>query len=391
METRRREHLKRVERAQNPGKVKDYMGKFIQDAKQQYGFTVKLRPDNSKEQEVTVTADDEDKEDKILAFQEMATWVQAHPQADVYPIIVATDLRGQKERIMTLSTNRNVRDMMNYLTGKVFDGDEQGSDARYQVDDIFDPAELTIQLLKRKKTGNGRQQIVSETRDAQGVHRTVQDDPLYDRHNGEFFLYLNKSGIDLRVLRIFSTIDPLNYPDNCFISACIQSGAFSDLEIDDLRRHIRTRKVPKDILCEIERNWNCFFKVTRVREGRPKKSRLDTRPMTKAMKANKKLIRVIPLLLYKEHWMYYGEDLPVTPFYILNKALIDEGYPEMPLEQRQLIAKLDKGGSPEYYEMDSGNRNIMPVLDAIFATKGFELMPSYTQQWLRDVEYKGSS
>jgi hypothetical protein len=87
--------------------------------------------------------------------------------------------------------------------------------------------------------------------------------------------------------------------------------------------------------------------------------------------------------------MFYGRDVPVTPYYIKNKAELDEKFREMPLAQRQLIQRIDGRGNVIMYEPDSkSSRNIMSVLDAVFKMDGFEAIEAYDQRLLRTHEYK---
>jgi hypothetical protein len=366
----------RLDRAQNPTQTRKVLSKYIQKAKSNTGFAL--------------TVADGDEEDEIYAFEETVRWVQKNQKENSYARIEAVDLRGQV-RAMVLNKNRlDIDGMMRYLRGRVFDEDSNASDSRYNITDVFDPVEMRLVIPTTEKTGNRRQTITTNQESHKGVHTTVEDVPLYSRHNGEFWPFINKSGVDLTDLQIFPSINASNYTDNCFIYSCIQSWKFHSYEIEDLRLHIHQSKVPTNVLCQIEKHMNCFFQVSRINESYPKKSRIRTRPMPASMK-KKKDLKVIPLLLYKDHWMFYGKDLPVTPFYIQWKSFIDEGYPDLELEERQLINGFDKDRKPIFYEMNKTNRrNIMPVLDAVFETKGFEPMSQEDEAEMRMAESQNS-
>jgi hypothetical protein len=144
---------------------------------------------------------------------------------------------------------------------------------------------------------------------ADNFYLIVQDcDFKFSPPAGMFWPYLNKSGINLTGLQIFDRIDPTNYKDNCFVYACIMSGQFTDNEIEDLRMHVRTRKV----ILDIADRWDVNFKVYRIREDRPKAQRFDTDIFTSKRKTmrGRKITRDIPLLLYKEHGCFMVKKFP---------------------------------------------------------------------------------
>jgi hypothetical protein len=88
--------------------------------------------------------------------------------------------------------------------------------------------------------------------------------------------------------------------------------------------------------------------------------------------------------------MFYGEEVPVTPYYVKNKKMIDEKFPTLLQEERQIITQVDRNGDPVFIVLNSWTRNIMPVLDAMFEMEYFRKIEAYDQDLIRTCEYKNA-
>ena len=64
------------------------------------------------------------------------------------------------------------------------------------------------------------------------VHKRGVITRRFRRPTGAFFQYVSSIPIDLSTLQIFCDVHPEYYQHNCFVYACIQSGLFTKLEID---------------------------------------------------------------------------------------------------------------------------------------------------------------
>ena len=183
---------------------------------------------------------------------------------------------------------------------------------------------------------------------------------LREFHDGEFWKYINLSGIDLSVLQIYSEIKPNYYRDNCFVYACIKSKVFSKEEIEFLRTYVQTRKLPNTLIKEIAETMKCHFVVKRIDEKldirHQMKMHIDTRKTVK-----KKFNRIVQLLLFKGHYMLC-QDLPVTTYYIRNKEVLDTKFSSIPQKERQTIRNINSKGHPIFKKEGTHPMKILRLL-----------------------------
>ena len=183
---------------------------------------------------------------------------------------------------------------------------------------------------------------------------------LREFHDGEFWKYINLSGIDLSVLQIYSEIKPNYYRDNCFVYACIKSKVFSKEEIEFLRTYVQTRKLPNTLIKEIAETMKCHFVVKRIDENldirHQMKMHIDTRKTVK-----KKFNRIVQLLLFKGHYMLC-QDLPVTTYYIRNKEVLDTKFSSIPQKERQTVRNINSKGHPIFKKEGTHPMKILRLL-----------------------------
>lgn len=302
------------------------------------------------------------------------------------PIMYAIDENGRKEYLtIGKESIKNIKidieKIIKFLDDR-YEGEYVTTNDDIVTKDEFHPIIFGIKFLeynkKNKKLRKRKYNKQNDNIDEEEIdlHTNIIND-------GEFWKYLNTSNIDLSVYQIFSNIDPNNYTDNCFVYACIQSGVFTDLEIESLRMTIRTRKLPKKLISKIARTFKCHFIVKYLDDTiditrQQLKTRVDTR---KNIKEN--YDRTVTLLLWKEHYMIW-KNLPIAPFYIKNKAKIDKMFPNMTIEEKQLIRGLNDRNYPKFLTNDMGPTYI---LRSMFEAGFFKEMTQCDQDLLRTCEF----
>jgi hypothetical protein len=346
---RRQEHERRTRNLEDRNQIGEIMKRF------------------RKFENVTITINDQD---DVIALEEAVRILHdrliktrgVHQMR--YPTITARDMNGTSRRY-ALHQGHRMNDLMEVLRGSISEGNSYGSDERFNVADIFIPVEFEVSFI------NSNQLPVDNRRTEPTAPLDQEDD--WNRFmappDGEFWRWRNKTDIDLSVLQIYSQISPDKYEDNCFVYACIQSKVFTDLEIDQLRRTIRTRKLPQRMIPKIAKQFQCNFTVHKYYENHD----------TLRIKIQTKLeaTRRIDLLLYKDHYMLYIK-LPITTFYLKNKQYIDEHYPTNP--RKMLIRSIN---SIHYGD----GMLTLKVLKLMFELGMFEPITSNDQDIIRTCEF----
>jgi hypothetical protein len=190
--------------------------------------------------------------DTIRIFHERVIRAVGHKEMK-YPTIIMKDLYG-REREYTLYKGQRIDEILKYVGGFLLENSPFASDSRYEVTDVFLPVECKIVFKRAADIPDDKRRKQQEGDEADWSK--FDADP-----EGEFWRWVNKTDIDLTRYQIFNTIDASNYVDNCFVYACIQSGVFSELEIDSLRRTIQTRKLPQRLIPKIAAKFECNFVV----------------------------------------------------------------------------------------------------------------------------------
>ena len=73
---------------------------------------------------------------------------------------------------------------------------------------------------------------------------------------GGFFTYINRMSLDLSIFGIFSKLDKDNYKNNCFIQSFINSGLFTQDEINLINNCTNTRVIKVEDLKDIAEMLN---------------------------------------------------------------------------------------------------------------------------------------
>ena len=164
--------------------------------------------------------------------------------------------------------------------------------------------------------------------------------------------------------------------------ACIQSGVFTREEIDYLRSHVRTWKLPNAMRKEIAETMRCHFIVKRIDENykvaHQMQMYVDTRKTVK-----KDFNRIVQLLLFKGHYMIC-KDLPVSTFYIRNKEVLDTDYDYIEQERRQSIRGINVKGYPIYKK---GGTHPMKILRLLFELNLFREINACEYDLLKSCEF----
>ena len=196
---------------------------------------------------------------------------------------------------------------------------------------------------------------------------------------GSFWQYTTNIPIDLSVYQIFDKVDKKNYKHNCFVYACIQSGVFTDEEIESMCRMIKTRSFPRRNVKLIAKEFKVNFIVRHVDRYDETRVRCDcdTRKILKET-----YDRTVEMILYHEHYLL-RKDLNITEFYIQNAEMINEKFKDIPQEKRWTIKKIVKD-KPVF---SSSLRTPGAVIRDMFKYNRFTPITSQDQALLRTSEY----
>ena len=318
-------------------------------------------------QEQNIRIDTSDNNDLKLAFAESVRAFRNNNlfNTDKKVFLVLEDLNGVRKYISFKHEGQNSSQLVDKILGEVTT-ESDASDSNEYINSQFIPVIFEIQFRNRVENDLGDE----------------IDMNMYNLYDGEFWKYINLSGIDLTDFQIYSEINPKNYRDNCFVYACIVSGVFSKEEIDYLRTYVQTRKIPNKLIIEIAKTMKCNFVVRRVDENYDIKHQMRDYINTRK---NQKLDfdREIILLLYKEHYMFY-QDINVTTFYIKNKQKIDKDFADIPQEKRQMIRGINTKGYPIF--KNEGTKP-MKIFRLLFELNLFREITAYEYDLLKTCEF----
>ena len=344
----RRAYESNLNRAQN----KEYFKKSVKD------FVQRLKRNEN------INVDASNNEDLKLAFAEA---IRAFKNKNLFgtqkhAYIVLEDLNGVKKHLpLRVKTSTQ---LVERILGEVTTT-QDASDSQEYINSSFIPVIFQVVFYDRETKINLGEEI-----------------DLREFHDGEFWKYINLSGIDLSVLQIYSEIKPEYYRDNCFVHACIQSKVFSKEEIEYLRTYVRTRKLPNSLIKEIAETMKCHFVVKRINENKDVRSQMvifiDTRKTVK-----KNFNRIVQLLLFKGHYMLCKE-LPVTTFYIKNKEVLDRDYNYIQQKERQMIRGINVKGYPIYKK---DGTHPMKILRLLFKQNLFREINACEYDLLKTCEF----
>jgi len=118
---------------------------------------------------------------------------------------------------------------------------------------------------------------------------------------GGYFPYYNTSDLNLSIFGIYHDASEVDYRDNCFITAAINSNLFTPDEIDFIRSLIFTRYLPRDDLKQLAELLNVGIQISFYN---PERKKID-----KAVKYNQQAERQLRLLLRCGHYMLYHDEL----------------------------------------------------------------------------------
>lgn len=378
-----KEYRNRIENVKDHETFKKRLSEWIDYAKKRISF------------EVSVVDDEETK----LAFCEVLRYVYNHRESNKDVIYVkAINLDG-KPKYFTLnnpdaksSKSKGVDIMIGHISGSI-DLQTDCSDNHPFIVDMFVPIKYELIFLNIDEYRRGKQKShrfsytkASENhKDDPDIIELEMDDELRELIEGSFFRYVNLSGVDLSRYQIFNEIVPSNYKDNCFVYACLQSGVFTNEEMDTMRRSVMTRSVPNDKIKDIARQFKCHFIVKRIDETRDVKHQMRVNIDTRSLKSidSSSWKRTVELLLFKEHYMINDDDIGYATYYIDHQTEIDEDFKHIPIKKRRLIQRI-RDGRPDYAKKGV---SLIYALRHMFDNDYFKEINACEQNILATCEY----
>ncbi len=181
---------------------------------------------------------------------------------------------------------------------------------------MFIPVRYEVQFIDMSKSKDGVHfKVMMQDMNTNEIYdeEVELDEDYRNTPEGSFFPYINRSPIDLSAYQIFHEVKKKNYRDNCFVYVCIQSGVFTDDEIDDLRIFVQTITIPNNKILEVAQKFKCNFRIIRVVQ-QPYKYKYETRINTRKKSWSVGYNREINLILFKDHYMF-NKKIPCTLFY----------------------------------------------------------------------------
>ena len=279
----------------------------------------------------TFEVDINDDSEKQYAFTQVLRYIRKNKSTMPKPVVLGYTLDGDS-KAFPLNNELAIDEAINAILGEVT-VESFGSDTNPGLIGLdYIPIRFVVKFITSTKH-DGKTTFYEKINDEYDELLTV--DAFRDSHDGAFFPYVNLiPSLDLTRYQIYHEVDAKNYTDNCFVYACIQSGVFTDDEIDKLRGMMRTRSIPNKKILQIAINMQCHFVVYRIDESRDvkhqKHSSVDTRKNSKVVAD-----RMVKLLLYKDHFMIdNNETLPITTYYIEHRHELDEKHADIPVEKR---------------------------------------------------------
>ena len=233
------------------------MKKMMTDVKNQIGFEVNICDDIEKQ----------------LAFIKVLEYLHKTQTGSIFPIVIAKEGGGKKmggrEKWFTIShEHKKLSSLIGHILGEL-SLLEDISDTNPVVMEDFQPDSFTIIFVD--KSGRGKETKFdgkirdSETGEVETEEFELSDD-FRDSPSGSFFPFVNLSPVDLSCLQIFNKVEKDNYNDCCFVYACIQSGIFTEDEIQEMRQIIQTRSLTNNKIKKIAEYFKCNFVVKRIDE-----------------------------------------------------------------------------------------------------------------------------
>ena len=309
----RKEYNERVKAANDKKQFKRYMKEYMQKCQKEISFEIDIGDD----------------EDKRLAFTE--TLRQLHKNKKCKIVVKAISLDGEEYKWFTLSHSRNIDITIGHIAGTI-DLNEDCSDNNPWIGNSFTPTKYQILFIHDDK--KGKQNKFSITKQDEKTKRLYEEEIEIDENyreqpEGGFFPYINLSNYNLEQYQIFKSVDSRNYKDNCLVYACIQSGVFTDDEINHLRYMIKTRMIPNNLIYSIAKYFKCHFVIKRINENldirHQQQIKIDTRKKNWAKGFN----RTVNLLLFKNHYMINKPINGKKPMQIFRKLFEENKFQEI--------------------------------------------------------------
>ena len=325
----------------------EFMKSMMKDARNHIGFEVNIGDDSEKQ----------------YAFTQVLKYLHKTQMNDVFPIVHASELSG-RNRYFTINNKYNVDNMIGHILGNI-DVTQDASDNDPKSIDGFQPDSFKIEFVER--TGKGKNTKFhgkvrdSETNEVKDEEFELPEE-FRDSYDGSFFPYINLSPVDLSCLQIFKSVNKDNYKDCCFVHSCIQSGVFTNDEINEMREIIQTRSLPTKKIREISERYKCHFIVKRIDETYDNESQQQNGIDTRKNKSNN-YTRTVKLILFKDHYMFNFEKLPVTTYYLKNYKELPLKFPFLTQSQLQMIRGVNSNGYPIY---KTNGTKIMKILRTMF-------------------------
>lgn len=232
-----KEYRARMKEIKNRKQFTEYLTKYIDLANKQIGFDI-------------VIGDDETKR---YAFNETLRYIDNNCKDDsnckVWIKCIGID--GER-RYFPLNDAMNpskisIEQFIAHIAGEI-ELEMPESDVGEFIVEAFIPVKYEIIFEKKEKRAKRKrnQKVVryyheklnDNTGDVEVIEDEIDED-FRELIEGSFFKYINLSGIDLTRYQIYDKIDSNNYNDNCFVYAVLQSGVFTELEMNELRRIVR--------------------------------------------------------------------------------------------------------------------------------------------------------
>ncbi len=317
----RKEYKQRVKDVRDKRKFKKYLKEFMTKAKKEISFDIDIGDD----------------EDKRIAFTE--TLRQLHKENKKNIVVKSESLGGEEYKWFTLSKARRLDSTIGHISGTI-DLNDDCSDNNPWVGNVFIPAKYQLLFIKNRKRGKQTSFTINkEDNKGKLYEEEVEVDEDYrDNPEGGFFPYINLSDLDLSQYQIFKTVDKKNYKDNCLVYACIQSGVFTDEEINYLRFMVKTRLIPNNLIYDIAKQFKCHFVVRRINEGKDVVNQQEIKIDTRKRPWAKEFDRIVDLLLYKNHYMIYKPLNGVKPMAIFRKLFKEGKFREIKSCEMNILA-----------------------------------------------------
>jgi hypothetical protein len=140
------------------------------------------------------------------------------------------------------------------------------------------------------------------------------------------------------------------------------------------------------MITKIGRVFKVHFVVQKFQETPgDTRHRLKVVINTKNLKDRYEADREVDLILMKGHYML-NQKVMVTGYYLRNMAQLDDAFPELSQERRQLIyCQRPEDGAPRYKRSGTG---VVKVLETMLELNMFKEIEYYDQDMLRTCEFK---